>query len=346
MSNVHNVAVTGFGEGTNDIYDQYRPTYPPDALHKIHQVLSASSPLSSSSNVYEEPKPKTGWKIIEPGSGTGIFSRLLISPPTTPKRDYPKFDISTLVGVEPSSGMRNAFKRGFEKIITPAEGNKSTTTKTASASASEGEGGSQSGSTAIKFEIEGSGTTVGAVEGGFDDLSNVEQFGITKEEGVNGVIIAQAWHWCPDHDKALREIASYLPPSHPLILIWNLESFTPNWQASLRKTYQPYDLDTPQYYKNLWRKMFDTKFYEELFETQEEWKTEWKVGITEDQLIRRLFSKSYLTPAHLSEENRIKLDAELRKIIRGADHDWIDEEKGIFKYAYETDIIVCRRNAA
>ncbi|KAK8844700.1 hypothetical protein IAR55_006549 [Kwoniella newhampshirensis] len=311
MSNVHQVAVSGFGEGTNDIYDQYRPTYPVQALDQIHKLISLSSPPSG-------PGQGRGWKIIEPGSGTGILSRLLICPPKPkPKPNalgYPSFNISTLVGVEPSKGMRDAFRRGFESV-----------------------------STSDPSSLQG--RTVGAVQGGFDDFVNVKEFGISKEEGVDAVIIAQAWHWCPDHEKALREIASYLPPSHPLILIWNLESYTPSWQAAIREAYQPYDLGTPQYYKGLWRDMFETVAYKELFEDKEEWKTEWSVGITEDQLINRLFSKSYLTPAHLTGEGRTKLESELRKIISGADHEWLNKEKGIFKYAYETDIVVLRRKA-
>jgi hypothetical protein len=42
------------------------------------------------------------------------------------------------------------------------------------------------------------GKDVRVVDGGFDDFSKT---GVTKGE-VDLVVIAQAWHWCPDHEKA------------------------------------------------------------------------------------------------------------------------------------------------
>lgn len=42
------------------------------------------------------------------------------------------------------------------------------------------------------------GREIKTVAGGFDDLS---QAGI-KEGEADLVVIAQAWHWCPDHEKA------------------------------------------------------------------------------------------------------------------------------------------------
>jgi hypothetical protein len=42
------------------------------------------------------------------------------------------------------------------------------------------------------------GRDVRAVEGGFDDFSNSG----VEPGTVDLVVIAQAWHWCPDHEKA------------------------------------------------------------------------------------------------------------------------------------------------
>ncbi|WRT63286.1 uncharacterized protein IL334_000190 [Kwoniella shivajii] len=311
MSSVHEIAVSGFGEGTNELYDRARPSYPPEALTKIHSIISESRKSSDS-----DSSVSVKWKIIEPGSGTGIFSRLLMQPPTP---SYPTFPLDSLIGVEPSSGMRKAWTNGLEKLSLSAEYKE--------------------------------GKKLVAVQGGFDDFTNVQQHGIdkynknTKKGGADAVIIAQAWHWCPDHEKALEEIASYLPPSSPLILIWNLESQSTQWQKSVRENYQQHDLGSPQYYKGWWREMFNTKAYKDLFEEKVEWSTEWGRGITEDGLIDNLFSKSYLTPAHLSGDKRQKLDSDLRNIIREADHEWINKDKGIFVFKYSTDIVVLRRKA-
>ncbi|WVO16072.1 hypothetical protein L204_103737 [Cryptococcus depauperatus] len=300
---IHDIAKSGFGTGTNDLYDAARPSYPAPALRIIHDKLRSTSPHP--------------FKIIEPGSGTGIFSRLLLKAPDS---TYPTFDIDTLVCVEPSQGMRDAWYRSLEKAGLGSSLREKT-----------GEG-------SIKL---------GVVNGGFDELSAVQQYGITQVEngrgGVDGVIIAQAWHWCPDYEKALREITSYLPSGALFILIWNLESNCPTWQGDLRNTYQPYDLGTPQYYKGLWRSMFDTNAYKELFHKQEEHKISWSMGITDQMLIERLLSKSYLTEKYLDGEERSEFIEKIRKIINAAPRDWVVEEKGIFKYQYDTDIIICKK---
>jgi hypothetical protein len=48
--------------------------------------------------------------------------------------------------------------------------------------------------------------------------------------------------------------------------------------------YEQYDKDTPQYAKMLWRKMFDTPAYKELFEAQVETKHPWNLGMTEESV--------------------------------------------------------------
>ncbi|KAL7420224.1 hypothetical protein Q5752_005191 [Cryptotrichosporon argae] len=283
---VHQVAATGFGEGTNDLYDRARPSYPSAALHYI------SSSLPS----------RGGLTLLEPGSGTGIFTRLLLSPPAPA---YPAFDIKRLVAVEPSAGMRGAWARGLERLPPAA--------------------------------LEGK--DVRAVEGGFDDFANAR----VDKEAVDGVLVAQAWHWCPDYDKALRETAAYLAPGAPLVLIWNLESSASAFQSAVRAHYEPYDLGTPQYYRGQWRATFAAPACGELFAPVEEAHFAWDVGMTEDGLVDRLLSKSYLTEAHLKGKEREAFVRQLREIIRAADKEWVDEDAGVFKFKYDTDVFVLRR---
>jgi len=87
MSTVHRVAITGFGAGTNDHYDRARPSYPARALTALYASLSVSSSL----------------KVAEIGSGTGLFTRALLS--------HSRFgrSVAELCAVEPSAGMRDAF---------------------------------------------------------------------------------------------------------------------------------------------------------------------------------------------------------------------------------------------
>ncbi|GFZ44789.1 hypothetical protein JCM24511_02515 [Saitozyma sp. JCM 24511] len=286
MSKIHPTAVSGFGEGTNDLYDRARPSYPAEAIHTVHSSLTSSGPLT----------------ILEPGSGTGIFTRLMLSPPSA---SYPKWNIGKLIGVEPSAGMRGQWEKSLVKVPQDAL----------------------------------MGKDVRVVDGGFDDFSKT---GVKKGE-VDLVVIAQAWHWCPDHDKAFREIASYLSPTGILAFVWNLESSSAKLQTDLRALYEPYDLGSPQYYKMLWRKGFEVEAYKELFEPPAESHTEWAWGMTEDSLVDRVFSKSFMTPIHLNGQARTDFEASLRKLIREADKEWVDQPNGVFNFKYDTHVVIMRK---
>jgi SAM-dependent methyltransferase len=209
-----------------------------------------------------------------------------------PPAGYPSFDVGRLVGIEPSSGMRAAWDRGVAKL--------------------ELAGGA-----------EGAGAST--VDGGFTDFSRAG----VQPASADAVIVAQAWHWCPDYDAALREAAAYLRPGAPLVLVWNLESNADAWHAALRELYQPLDLGSPQYYRMLWRKMFDTAAYKDLFEPAAEAHFPWEMGMDEDQVVERLFSKSYLTEAHLNGDKRVQFDKDVRRIIREGDKEWVDNEVSI-----------------
>ncbi|KII94948.1 hypothetical protein PLICRDRAFT_47946 [Plicaturopsis crispa FD-325 SS-3] len=98
---VHNVAQTGFGTGTNELYDRARPSYPPSALAYLREVVNGKPPLN----------------IAEIGSGTGIFTRALLAHP----------DWSSAVGqlkaIEPSEGMRATFaKNTKDKRVSTSHG--------------------------------------------------------------------------------------------------------------------------------------------------------------------------------------------------------------------------------
>ena len=55
----------------------------------------------------------------------------------------------------------------------------------------------------------GAPKAVKIVDGTFDNFSGAEQYGL-KEGTVDLIVIAQAWHWCPDHEAAFVSTTS--PP--------------------------------------------------------------------------------------------------------------------------------------
>lgn len=119
------------------------------------------------------------------------------------------------------------------------------------------------------------------------------------------------------------EIASYLKPGAPLILIWNLESGEEGWHKRLREVYQPHDLGSPQYYRKLWRAMFDTKAYKELYSPAEETSFPWEMGMNEDQVVDRVMSKSYMT---MLGDKKEAVEKQIRQVIQEGDKEWIDKD--------------------
>lgn len=65
VAQVHNIAVTGFGESNAKRYDRSRPEYPPSAIEEVFKIINSSTSAATT-----EPL-----KICELGSGTGKFTR-------------------------------------------------------------------------------------------------------------------------------------------------------------------------------------------------------------------------------------------------------------------------------
>ena len=57
---------------------------------------------------------------------------------------------------------------------------------------------------------------VTVAEGTFDTTG-------VPDASADAIIIAQAFHWCPDYNKAFIEFARVLKPGGIVALIWNLE---------------------------------------------------------------------------------------------------------------------------
>lgn len=161
-----------------------RPSYPAPAVKYIQSRVAPNG-------------PSTELDLIELGSGTGIFSRLLLSPPdrdTTAfasaesnsqagTKEYPDWSICSLYAVEPSEGMRQQWQNGIQKLV--AQG-KADPTKTS----------------------DGGEKEILTLNGGFSDLAELKQRrrekGLKYEGWADAVLAAQAWHWAhPKYEEAL-----------------------------------------------------------------------------------------------------------------------------------------------
>ncbi|EIW85150.1 S-adenosyl-L-methionine-dependent methyltransferase [Coniophora puteana RWD-64-598 SS2] len=268
---VHQLAQTGFGKGTNELYDRARPSYPLESLTHIRGVSNAPS-----------------INIVEIGSGTGIFTRALLAHPSWTT------SISELRAIEPSDGMREV----FSKTVTDSRV---------------------------------------IVQNGTFDTTGVE------DSWADLIVIAQAFHWCPDYDKAAAEFARILKKGGAACMIWNLEDRDgARWCAQLRERIEQHEAGSPQFRLGLWRKLFDTPSYGASFQPPEEKQWEYHLEGSLDICTNRAQSKSYIAVLPPDEKQRV-VDDIVAILNRGNDKKWIDEEKGIFEYPYKTYLAVCRK---
>lgn len=91
----------------------------------------------------------------------------------------------------------------------------------------------------------------------------------------------------------------------------------------------------------LWRQVFDTPSYQKAFGPPQEKTWDYVLPATKETVIDRAFSKSYI--AILPENEKARLQIELRKIIDLADKVWINEQDGIFEYPYTTWVVIAQK---
>jgi len=159
------------------------------------------------------------------------------------------------------------------------------------------------------------------------------------------IVIAQAFHWCPDYDKAMAEFNRALAPDGRVVFIWNLEDAATRWIAQLRSIIEAHEQGSPQYRLGLWRQTFQTPSYLNYFQSPEELNFRHVVTGSLQGVIDRAFSKSYIAIA--SDENKKQIREELTKIIsNGVDKVWIDEPQGTFEYPYITTVVIMKKSCS
>ncbi|KAJ8462808.1 hypothetical protein ONZ45_g17803 [Pleurotus djamor] len=271
---VHVLAATGFGKGTNELYDKARPSYQPYVLTALRQAVKGHQPLN----------------IVEIGAGTGIFTRAMLA-----HEDWAS-SIGVIKAIEPSEGMREQFtKTVVDPRVTVAEGSFDTT----------------------------------HVDDGFADL----------------IVIAQAFHWCPDFDRAAAEFARILKPDGVLAMVWNLEDRdAAKWVAQLRDRIEPHEQGSPQFRLGLWRQVFDTPSYMKFFEPHQEKTWDYTIPTDHSGVVNRAYSKSYI--AVLSDDDKASVKQDIEAIVtKGEELKWIDQEVGTFEYPYKVLLVTAALKA-
>jgi SAM-dependent methyltransferase len=178
---------------------------------------------------------------------------------------------------------------------------------------------------------------VSQAEGAFDRLPNV------PDGWADLLVVAQAFHWCPDHSAALKAFARVLKPGAPAALVWNLEDRDAvRWIAQLRDRIESHEGGAPQFRTGAWRAVYDAPEYAELFEPPVEQTWPYVLPTSLERVVDRASSKSYI--AVLPETEKAKVQDDVRDILRrGDDLTWINKEEGAFEYPYKSYVAIMRK---
>ncbi|KAG8754395.1 hypothetical protein FRC12_011200 [Ceratobasidium sp. 428] len=157
------------------------------------------------------------------------------------------------------------------------------------------------------------------------------------------VVVAQAFHWCPDYDKAMAEFARILKPKGIVAFIWNLEDRERcPWVAKIRDLIEVHEQGSPQFRLGWWKAAFDTPSYKANFQPAESKTWDYTIPTTVQGVHNRAFSKSYIAVLQSPESDKVHQGID--EIMANADKKWIDEKEGVFKYHYETFLYIMRRS--
>ncbi|KAF7369051.1 CUE domain-containing protein [Mycena venus] len=107
------------------------------------------------------------------------------------------------------------------------------------------------------------------------------------------IVIAQAFHWCLDHEEAAAEFARVLKPGGVLALIWIHESrdIAP-WLEQFRARVERDEGDTPRSRSGAWRQLFNTPSYKKSFTPPEEAAIRYVIPNTLEGIVSRGLSSS------------------------------------------------------
>jgi hypothetical protein len=128
--------------------------------------------------------------------------------------------------------------------------------------------------------------------------------------------------------------------SHPLFLYHYREAA--GWVAQFRDQMKVHENGTPQLTSDLLRQMFSTPQYTFSFQPHEEKEFAYRVPTTDQCVIDRILSWSYITV--LPSEEKAKLVEDIKGILdRGDDKVWISKEEGTYQHPYKTCVLVSRK---
>ncbi|KAJ7054083.1 S-adenosyl-L-methionine-dependent methyltransferase [Mycena amicta] len=151
------------------------------------------------------------------------------------------------------------------------------------------------------------------------------------------IAIAQAYHWCLDHEKAVIEFGRVLKPNGILLLIWNNEDRTVPWIAKFRARVARDRKNTPGWRTGEWRQLFDAPSYTKLFAPPDEESFVHNDSTTVEGIVKRGLTTSSI--ASLSDEEKALFADDVRRSLKQEGF----EEGAQFAYPHRVELVVCKR---
>ena len=124
-----------------------------------------------------------------------------------------------------------------------------------------------------------------ALPGARASLGSAEATGL-DDESVNAVLVAQAWHWV-DPRRAIPEVGRILTDAGVLGLVWNLRAESTDFAVRLAELMGGSD-------QLRWQHTDPSSLPGSPFASGEQQQFEWTFGLTCDQLIDMVASRSYV----------------------------------------------------
>jgi len=164
-----------------------------------------------------------------------------------------------------------------------------------------------------------------------------------EAKSVDGIIVAQAFHWMATVD-TLKEAYRVLSPYSPLVMIWNTYDYSYDWlrqidEQVLSKAYTP---DVPRQQTGQWEDCFKTNVGGTLFSMVHKWQGNYKQVGNEDMIVGRVMSTSVIVEK--SSEEKAHIESIVRKII--ATHPELEKARQSkrFEISYITELAWVNRN--
>lgn len=122
-------------------------------------------------------------------------------------------------------------------------------------------------------------------------------------QSVDAVLCAQSFHWFANID-TLNEIDQILKPEGHLGLVWNQRDESVPWVKALADLIAPFEGDTPRFYNEQWKQVFEHQFLFEFVSLQ--LFSQIQTGTVENVVSKRLLSTSFIAAMPPTQQQHLK----------------------------------------